>query len=124
MKKQKEQPTRMYKQMAQALGFLVCAFFVLFLLGEGMPEIARGHGDDLLPLLPLWLLPVAGYALSWYREKPGALLIAAGALGWLGYQLVQHQAGMALAFGLPFLVTAALFFIHLRKQQQQAHTRH
>lgn len=121
MKKAKEQPVRMYKQLAQALGFLVSAFFMLFLLGEGLPDISRGHGSDLLPMLPLWLLPVIGYALSWYRELPGIWLIILGAISWMLYYFIHQEPGMALAFGLPYLATAALFILHLRKQRALQH---
>ena len=107
----------MYKQLAQALGFLVSAFFMLFLLGEGLPDISRGHGSDLLPMLPLWLLPVIGYALSWYRELPGTLLITLGAISWMAWYFVQEEPGMALAFGIPYLTTALLYALHLRKQR-------
>ncbi len=113
----------MFKQMARALGFLVSAFFMLFLLGEGLPDISRGHGSDLLPLLPLWLLPVVGYALSWYRELPGTLLITLGAFSWMVWYFIQKEPGMALAFGIPFLATAALYAIHLRRQRVQ-HEKH
>ena len=107
----------MFKQMARALGFLVSAFYILFLLGEGLPDISRGHGSDLLPLLPLWLLPVAGYALSWYRELPGTLLITLGAISWMTWYFIQKEPVMAFAFGIPYLATAALYALHLRKQR-------
>jgi len=59
--KKQEHHIRPYKLLAQSFGLLVCGFIVLFIIGEGMPDIVKGNGDGLIPFLPLVLLPVAGY---------------------------------------------------------------
>lgn len=126
---QQERNVRMYKTLAQTAGVVACLFFLLLLAGSGMPDSLRGSSEGMLLLLPLVLLPVAGFVLTWFKEWPGAVLVAAGGLALLAYFFIKGDVTMALVYGIPFLITGALFMLHLKKkaelqQQHQHHQQH
>ncbi len=125
---QQERKVRMYKTLAQTAGVVACLFFLLMIAGEEMPGIIKGNGAGML-LLPLVLVPVAGFVLTWFKEWAGAALVTAGGLALLVYFFVKEDATMALVYGIPFLLTGALFMLHLKKkgalqQQHQHHHQH
>jgi hypothetical protein len=112
---------RPYKIMAQSFGMLVCGFFILFLIGEDLPEIIKGTGKGILPFLPIILLPVAGYILTWINEKIGAAIMIIGGIILFGYFLKQQDIKMALIFGVPFIVGGSLFILHIIKRTALQH---
>jgi hypothetical protein len=120
-KKQIEHHVRPYKLLAQAAGLLVCGFFMLFIVGEGIPDIIKGNGEELIPFLPLVLLPIAGYIITWVKEWQGAAVMVAGAIILLVYFLIKGEIKAALIYSIPFLISAALFFLHIKKRSALQH---
>jgi len=116
--KKQEHHIRPYKLLAQSFGLLVCGFIVLFIIGEGMPDIVKGNGDGLIPFLPLVLLPVAGYIVTWVKEWQGAAIMITGAIILLVYFMVKGDVRMALIYSIPFIVAGILFLLHIKKRRQ------
>ncbi|MFZ4056685.1 MAG: DUF7670 domain-containing protein [Ferruginibacter sp.] len=110
-----------YKILAQSVGMLVCLFFMLFIVGEGIPDIMNGKGAEFYPVLAMLMVPIIGYAISWISEKTGTVLLLAGGAFMLGYYGYHEQFKVALIYGLPFLATGILFMIHLSKQNKLKH---
>ncbi len=90
---------------ARVISLLISAFILLFIIGEGIPEIIRGQADDLLPFLPWLGLAVAGTIIIWFREIAGAVLMIIGAVAMAIY---IGEMDMFLVYSLPYLVAAIL----------------
>ena len=121
MKKTRKTSNSIYKQLAQAVGFIVSAFYLRTVLSQAASASDKENSGEILPMLPIWLLPVAGYALTWYRELPGIMLTTVGSLIWISYHTKQGNIPLAALFGIPFLATACLFWLHRRKQPKKHH---
>lgn len=122
-----ERGVRMYKTLAQTVGVVACLIFLLFIIGEGVPDIFKGNGNGLVSFLPFILVPVAGFILTWFKELPGVILLTAGGVALMVYFFIKGDTGMAMVYGLPFIITGMLFLLHLKKRselQQQHHQHH
>ena len=119
--KQTEHHVRPYKLLAQTVGLLVCGFFLLFIVGEGMPDIIKGNGAELIPFLPFVLLPIAGYIITWFKERQGAAVMVIGAILLLVYCVVKVDIKAGLIYCMPFLMSGALFFLHIKKRSTLQH---
>lgn len=121
--KQIEHHVRPYKLLAQTVGLLVCGFFMLFIIGEGIPDIIKGNGAELIPFLPFVLLPIAGYIITWFKEWQGAAVMVTGAILLLVYFLVKGDIKAGLIYFIPFFISGALFFLHIKKRSTLQHNK-
>jgi hypothetical protein len=119
-----ERGVRMYKTLAQTVGVAASLFFLLFIIGEGIPDITAGKGGGLLVFLPFILVPIAGFILTWFKEWPGMFLLTAGGVALTVYFFIKGDITMGLVYGLPFIVTGLLFLLHLKKRHQLQHQHH
>jgi len=94
------------RTVALALGFLPAAFFLFFLIGEGLAELIDGK-TGVIPILVLMILTVSGYLLAWKRPRAGGLIMMAGGLAMGIYLFIAGGSDsiiMILAYSLPFIV--------------------
>ena len=104
------------KWTARILGFAASAFFLSFFIGEGVPDLIAGTGNDLIPFLPLFILTIIGYLMAWFSNFWGGLILFLGGLGMWGYHLAfNHSWRVAVVIGLPFALTGLLFLIYWHK---------
>ena len=97
-------------------GILVTVFFAAFFVGEGIPDILNGKGDELLQFLPFTVLSAAGFILAWFRPPWGGRLLLAGALLMAGYFLYFQDILMALIYGIPSLLVGLCFIASANKE--------
>lgn len=119
--KKQEHHLRFYKLLAQSTGLFVCMFFLFFLIGEGIPDIVKGDGEELIPFIPFLLVPVLGYIVAWFRETTGVAMMVTGAIALFIYLFIKNDIKAALIYSLPFLISAALFYLHMYKKSQLQH---
>lgn len=119
-----ERGVRMYKTLAQTVGVVACLFFLLFIIGEGIPDVVKGNGDGLLVFLPFILVPIAGFVLTWFKEWPGVILLTAGGVALMVYFFIKGDTAMAMVYSLPFIVTGLLFILRLKKRSELQHQHH
>lgn len=119
-----ERGVRMYKTLAQTVGVVACLFFLLFIIGKGIPDVVKGNGDGLLIFLPFILVPIAGFILTWFKEWPGVILLTAGGVALMVYFFIKGDTAMAMVYSLPFIVTGLLFMLHLKKRNELQHQHH
>jgi hypothetical protein len=121
--KQEAQQLKPYKLLAQTAGLAVSVFIVFFAIGELLPAIKKDESTELSKFLPLVLvvLPVAGYIISWFKELAGAVIMLMGGLVLGIYYVTQGSGVSALLYGLPFIVTGALYLLHISKRNKLQH---
>lgn len=88
--------------------------FLMFLIGEGLENILRGEGKDLLPFLPFLFLAIIGYFLTWNREYLGGILAIIGGVAMAAFHLVASNGEnwiIAIVYGAPYLVSGVISLI-------------
>ncbi|MEI7734513.1 MAG: hypothetical protein WCI49_03560 [Ferruginibacter sp.] len=118
--KQEAQQLKPYKLLAQTAGLAVSVFVVFFAIGEVLPAIKKDESTDISKFLPLVLvlLPVSGYVISWFKELAGAVIMLLGGVILCMYYVIEANAGMALLYGVPFIVTGALYLLHISRRNK------
>ena len=119
--KQEAQQVKPYKILAQTVGLLVCGFFLLFIIGEGIPDIIKGEGAELIPFLPFILLPIAGYFVTWFKEWQGAIIMLAGGIILMAWFFAKAEIKTAFIYVIPFIVSGGLFLLHIKKRNGLKH---
>lgn len=121
--KQEAQQLKPYKLLAQTAGLAVSVFIVFFAIGELLPAIKKDESTDISKFLPLVLvlLPVAGYVISWFKELAGAFIMLLGGVILGIYYVTEANVTSALLYGLPFIITGALYLLHISKRNKQQH---
>jgi hypothetical protein len=101
---------------ARIVSLAITVFILLFVVGEGAPNIINGQGSGLIPFLPWLGLAVAGAVLCWSFERVGAVLMIMGAVSMAVYLM---DGRMALVFSLPYLLAGLLLLIHFFMSQRR-----
>ena len=94
---------------ARIAGILVMVYFILFFIGEGVPDIFDGKGYELLRFLPFVLLSIIGFILAWKRPATGGWLMIAGGLLMAGYFLYFNDLNVAIIYSLPSVLIGLCF---------------
>ena len=107
-----------YKLIAQTFGLIVCLVSLFYLIGVVIPEIVKEKENNIQLIGKLILLTVsmAGFVLTWYREKVGAVVLIAGSLLLIVYGIIHSDYSVMLGFGVPFGIIGGLFLFHLKKR--------
>ncbi len=116
--KKPEHHVRPYKILAQTIGLLVSGYFIFLLLGQSLPGVIPSRAYEVKTILPLVLIPVAGYSLTYFKEFYGTLIIAIGAIILFVYFGNAGDYKVAFMFSIPFLIASGLFFLHMNKRRQ------
>lgn len=98
---------------ARMIGFIPSFFFVLFLTGEGVPDLLEGK-TNVLPIMVMILFAVAGYLVTWWKLRLGAVIMIFGGLVMAVYLLILGGDGIgriAASFSLPFIIPGCIFFL-------------
>jgi hypothetical protein len=106
--------------IALILGFLPAAFFLLFLIGEGLAELIAGK-LGVIPILTMMILTVSGYVLAWKRPRNGGIIMVAGGIIMGIYLLISGgftEFLMSAVFSIPFIIPGTLFILlkNLKKE--------
>lgn len=95
------------------LGFIPSFFFMLFMFGEGLPDLIDGK-TGVIPIMAMVCFTVAGYVVAWVQFRLGGLMMMVGGLVMGVYLLVLGGEGIGwivASFSLPFIIPGYLFFI-------------
>ena len=94
---------------ARIMGLLIIGFFMLFFVGEGIPDIVNGKGTELLLFLPFMLPVFIGFILAWRKPVAGGWLLIVGAFIVGVYLLFSNDIRASLIYGFPFLLLGLCF---------------
>jgi hypothetical protein len=98
---------------ARISGFIPSFFFVLFLTGEGIPDLQAGK-TDVIPIMVMILFTVSGYVIAWWKLRIGAVLMIFGGIVMGVYLLFNGGDGIlsiVASFSLPFIIPGFIFFL-------------
>ncbi|MEO6549708.1 MAG: hypothetical protein ABIN94_17030 [Ferruginibacter sp.] len=112
-----EHHLRFFKIAAQTTGVIACLFILLVLAGKGVPSVLSHDADELIPFAPFLFLGAAGLIITWYHELAGTLIITVAGVILLGFFKLRGDMGAGLIYGVPFIVTAAVFYLHISKRE-------
>ncbi|MEO6731558.1 MAG: hypothetical protein ABIN01_10110 [Ferruginibacter sp.] len=116
--KKSEHHIRPYKIAAQTAGLVACIFVLILLAGQGIPNIVGKGEKQSIPFIILLLLPFVGYIVSWYKEFTGVLMMIAGGIMLLIFFIMKGDAATGIKYGLPFILAAGIFLLHISKRTQ------
>ena len=109
---------RPYKIAAQTVGLVACLFVLFFLGGTGLSRVLKPGQDPWKSFLPLLILAVLGYIITWYKELAGTLIMTAGGVILLIFFINNGDNRLALIYGLPFIVAGIAYGIHINKRNE------
>ena len=94
---------------ARTCGFLITGFFLLFFVGEGLPDIVNGKGKELLIFLPFALPALIGYVIAWQHPVKGGRLMIVVAVLMAGYLFYFNDIRAALIYCIPTVAVGLCF---------------
>lgn len=107
--------------VAMLLAFLSSAFFLLFLVGEGIADLFNGS-LEVIPILLMMLFTVSGFFIAFKRHKRGGMIMTAGGFLMLIYLLIMGGGNAwyaALIFGLPFIIPGLMLLLFWKLQTEE-----
>jgi uncharacterized membrane protein (UPF0136 family) len=109
--------TKILHYLALILGFQASAFFLFFLISDGVADLINGK-YSVIPILIMMILTIIGYIWAISKPKLGSLImISGGAVMAIYLILLGGTVGikMALIYGLPFIIPGLIFYFVGRK---------
>lgn len=94
---------------ARVTGLLITGFFLLFFIGEGIPDMIKGEAYELWRFLPFTLPVFIGFIIAWRKPARGGWLMIAGAVLMAAYLLYFNDYRASLIYGLPSLLVGLCF---------------
>lgn len=78
-----------------------------------MPDLMEGK-TDVIPIMLMVIFSVAGYIISWWKLRIGAVMMIFGGLVMGIYLLILGGVGMGrivASFSIPFIIPGCIFFL-------------
>jgi len=104
--------TKILHYLALILGFQASAFFLFFLISDGVVDLIDGK-YSVIPILIMMILTIIGYIWAISKPKLGSLIMISGGVVMAIYLiLLGGTVGikMALIYGLPFIIPGLIFY--------------
>lgn len=98
--------------LAMFFGFLSSAFFMLFLIGEGLTDLFNGSAE-VIPIIIMILFTVSGFIVAFKRPRQGGMIMIAGGFIMMIYLFIMGGSNAwyaALIYGLPFIIPGLMLF--------------
>jgi uncharacterized membrane protein (UPF0136 family) len=98
--------------IALILGFQASAFFMFFLISDGVADLFSGK-FSVIPILIMMIFTVIGYIWAISKPKLGSLIMISGGVVMALYLIILGGTvgiKMALVYGLPFIVPGLIFY--------------
>jgi hypothetical protein len=105
-------PFAIMQWTARMLGFIPSFFFLLFMSGQGVPDLLDGK-TGVIPIMAMVFFTLAGYCVAWFQFRIGGIMMMLGGLVMGIYLLIYGGEGLGwivASFALPFIVPGYLFF--------------
>ena len=102
---------------ALVFGFLTSAFFLVFLIPEGLAYLFEGF-TSVIPILLMIIFSVGGFVWEIMKPGKGSLCMFMGGVIMAVYLLFLSGIGefqMALIFGMPFMIPGLIIYLASKK---------
>jgi len=99
---------------AWAISVIASLLFLIDLISEGIPDVMKGKSVFSITYLPFLIIAMAGCFLSFFKQKPGAIMMIVGGVAIdVVWYLHGGQAnfGMMVVFGLPYIFPGILLLL-------------
>ncbi len=105
---------KIIKWIARITGFLSVVFFLVFMIGEGIPDLSDEQNGQLVTMISLLGIAVLGYIFAWFREKEGGIILIFISVIMGLYLLYSSENNVlaAIIYCLPFLIPGVLFLVY------------
>ena len=103
---------RILHYIALILGFQASAFFLFFLISDGVADLFSGK-FSVIPILIMMIFTVIGYIWAISKPKLGSLIMISGGVVMAIYLIMLGGIvgiKMALIYGLPFIIPGLIFY--------------
>ncbi len=90
-------------------------FFLLFLIGEGLPDLWNKVDPMLYYFLPLFFITILSFFLSFTSNTYAIYICGIGGLILLLDRFIKMDYSMGILFGFPYIVYAIIAWINLKK---------
>jgi hypothetical protein len=104
--------SRILHYIALILGFQASAFFLFFLISDGVADLFDGK-FSVIPILIMMIFTVFGYIWAISKPKLGSLIMISGGIVMALYLIMlggMVGVKMALIYGLPFIIPGLIFY--------------
>ena len=102
------------KWVGRIIGFSASIFFLMFFIGEGVPDITKGIAADLVFFLFFITIAIAGYIIAIFKEKLGGVMEIIGGVFMSIFHLLNgglQDLNMAIIYGAPFILSGLISII-------------
>jgi len=109
--------------IALILGFQASAFFLFFLISDGVADLFNGK-FSVIPILIMMIFTVIGYIWAISKPKQGSLIMISGGVVMALYLIMlggMVGIKMALIYGLPFIIPGLIFYFVGRNDPESQH---
>ena len=106
--------------LALILGFQASAFFLFFLISDGVGDLMDGK-LSVIPILIMMIFTVIGYIWALSKPKLGSLIMISGGMVMAIYLIFLGGIvgiKMALIYGLPFIIPGLIFYFVAKKEPE------
>jgi hypothetical protein len=104
------------KWFARLSGLIVTIFFIAFFIGEGVPDLSKANGDNLLYFIPFCIPAFIGFVIAWFKPYTGGIIMIIGSLLMGSYFVYYADFRMAMVFGIPALLIGLSFIASVHKE--------
>ena len=112
--------TRILHYIALILGFQASAFFLFFLISDGVIDLFNGK-YSVIPILIMMIFTVIGYIWAISKPKLGSLIMISGGVVMALYLIMLGGIigiKMAMIYGLPFIIPGLIFYFTGKKENE------
>lgn len=112
--------TRILHYIALILGFQASAFFLFFLISDGVADLFDGK-FNVIPILIMMIFTVIGYIWAISKPKLGSLIMISGGVVMALYLIMLGGTigiKMALIYGLPFIIPGLIFYFVSKRDNE------
>lgn len=98
--------------IALILGFQASAFFLFFLISDGVGDLIDGK-FSVIPILIMMIFTIIGYVWAFSKPKLGSVIMISGGVVMALYLIFLGGVvgiKMALIYGLPFIIPGLIFY--------------